>query len=78
MEGMIELPGGGYDLLLFKGMSTAQKRQFDKQHSSNQFTLLEESKSSLMAADEGDEAAAIGDVSAQEDSEPVSPPIRTV
>ena len=51
MEGMIELPGGGYDLLLFKDMSTAQKRQFDKQQSSKQFTL-ESQSSSIMAADD--------------------------
>lgn len=30
MEGMVELPGGGYDLALFKGKSHAQLRQFDK------------------------------------------------
>ena len=51
MEGMIELPGGGYDLLLFKDMTTAQKRQFDKQQSSKQFTL-ESQSSSIMAADD--------------------------
>ena len=30
MEGMVELPGGGYDLLLFKDMAVSQKRQFEK------------------------------------------------
>ena len=30
MEGMVELPGGGYDLLLFKDMAGSKKRQFEK------------------------------------------------
>ena len=30
MEGMVELPGGGYDLRLFKDMTVQQKRKFEK------------------------------------------------